>query len=214
VTDDENASFVLEEYAKVIKEEIFAREENFTLNIESSRGEYEVITKPETEKIINLLLTAPNGVMEMSAEIKGLVETSLNLGIVKTEKNSLTLLFSLRSNKESAIHYLEDRLFAYSSLVECEIEKSGFYPPWEYNSNSELQEVYKKIYTDKFGTSPKVEAIHAGLECGVFASQIEGFDCISVGPRMHDIHTAKERLSISSAKDIYEIILKVLKALL
>ena len=213
VTDNENAIKIIEEYADVIKEEIFAREENFALNINNAEGEYEVIKNPDTDKVINLLLCAPNGVMEMSAEIKGLVETSLNLGIVKTDKDSLFLHFALRSNKNSALESLEDRLFAYASVVECEIETSGHYPPWEYNSKSQLQEIYKEKYCEKFGTKPRIEAIHAGLECGVFASQIDGFDCISIGPRMYDIHTTKERLSITSTKEIYEIILEVLKSL-
>ena len=213
VTDNENAIKIIEEYADVIKEEIFAREENFALNINNAEGEYEVIKNPDTDKVINLLLCAPNGVMEMSAEIKGLVETSLNLGIVKTDKDSLFLHFALRSNKNSALESLEDRLFAYASVVECEIETSGHYPPWEYNSKSQLQEIYKEKYCEKFGTKPRIEAIHAGLECGVFASQIDGFDCISIGPRMYDIHTTKERLSITSTKEIYEIIIQTLKAL-
>ena len=213
VTDDESIVRIAEEYADIVKEEISAREENFDLNIDVSNGEYDVINQPETDKIINLLLCAPNGVMEMSAEIDGLVETSLNLGIVKTDVDSLLLHFALRSNKKSALIYLEDRLSAFASAVDCKIETGGHYPPWEYNSKSELQEIYKEKYMEKFGTYPRIEAIHAGLECGVFASQIEGFDCISIGPRMYDIHTTKERLSITSTKEIYEIVSEVLKAL-
>ena len=213
VDDDERVITILNEYAKVIKEEISAREENFALKLDVSQGEYDVVKTPETDKIINLFLCVPNGVMEMSAEIEGLVETSLNLGIVKTENDSLLLHFTLRSNKKSAHLYLEDRLSAFASSVPCKVEKSGHYPPWEYNAKSELQEIYREKYMDKFGTFPRIEAIHAGLECGVFASQINGFDCISIGPEMYDIHTTKERLGITSTKEIYEIILKVLKAL-
>ena len=213
VTGDEKVTELLKSYAEVIKDEISAREENFALQLDVSEGEYDVIKTPETDKIINLFLCAPNGVMEMSAEINGLVETSLNLGIVKTDRENLLMHFSLRSNKKSAIEYLEDRLSAYSSAVPCKVEKSGHYPPWEYNTKSELQEIYKEKYKEKLGAFPRVEAIHAGLECGVFASQIEAFDCISVGPRMYDIHTVKERLSISSTKEIYEIILEVLENL-
>lgn len=203
----------LKEYVDVIKEEISAREENFFLETAVSAGEYEIIKEPKAEKIINLLLCAPNGVMEMSKEIEGLVETSLNLGIVKSDIESLLLHFTLRSNKKSALAFLEERLCALASSVRCKVEKSGHYPPWEYNNSSQLKEIYKEKYKEQFGEEPFIEAIHAGLECGVFASRIEDFDCISIGPRMHDIHTTKERLSISSTKEIYEIILKVLKAL-
>ncbi len=211
--NDEAIITALKEYEAVIKEEIFAREEKFSLELELSDGEYEIIKKPEKDKVINLFLCAPNGVMEMSKEIEGLVETSLNLGIVKTEKESLLLHFTLRSNKKSALAFLEERLSALASSALCNVEKSGHYPPWEYNNSSQLKEIYKAKYKEIIGEEPLVEAIHAGLECGVFASQIENFDCISIGPKMHDIHTTKERLSISSTKGIYEIILEVLKAL-
>lgn len=208
------AAEVLNKYAAVIKDEIASREEGFALEVtDEGLGEYEVISTPQADSIVKLLLLAPNGVMEMSREIEGLVETSLNLGIVKTDKERLLMHFTLRSNKKSALLYLEEKLTAFSSAVDCKVEKSGHYPPWEFNSSSKLQEVYKEKYKEKFGREPRVEAIHAGLECGVFASQIDGFDCISIGPEMHDIHTTKERLGIESTKEIYGIILEVLKAL-
>lgn len=215
VTDNDTAVIsALKEYAAVIKEEIAAREEGFSLEVNSiGEGEYDVITLPDTERLVNLFLLAPSGVMEMSAEIDGLVETSLNLGIVKTDTECLLMHFTLRSNKKSALTFLEEKLTAFASSVECDVEKSGHYPPWEYNGNSKLQGIYKEKYKEKFGNEPRVEAIHAGLECGVFASQIKNFDCISIGPEMHDVHTTKERLSISSTKEIYGIILEVLKAL-
>ncbi len=198
-------------YGDVIKKEIALRESAFSLEIdECGAGDFDVIDARANERIIYALLCAPNGVVSMSAEIENLVETSLNLGILKTHEDSFLLLFALRSNKQSALEALEARLVAFARQLECDIETGGHYPPWEYNDRSQLRELYISKYREKFGQAPSVEAIHAGLECGVFAAQIADFDCISIGPEMHDIHTPKERLSISSTKDIYGIILGVL----
>ncbi|MBE7031225.1 MAG: aminoacyl-histidine dipeptidase [Ruminococcaceae bacterium] len=202
------------DYADIIKEEIAAREGGFEFACERECArECDAIVSPETGKLVHLLLCAPNGVVEMSAEIENLVETSLNLGILKTEADNITLLFALRSNKTSALAFLEEKLYCFAGWVECSVETGGHYPPWEYNEGSTLQELYAEKYAERFGGKPAIEAIHAGLECGVFASRIPGFDCISIGPEMHDIHTTKERLSISSTAAIYDIILRVLKEL-
>lgn len=212
VEDAKTFTAEIEKYTDIIKKEIAERESGFYVEIDTQEdGEYEVITSPECSKLIYLLLCAPNGVIEMSAEIENLVETSLNLGILKTEKECVTVQFALRSNKKSALEFLEEKLKTFASCIDCTIDTNGHYPPWEYNDNSKLQTLYKASFKEKFGFEPAVEAIHAGLECGVFASQIKNFDCISIGPKMHDIHTTSERLSISSTKDIFEIIVEVLK---
>ncbi len=212
--DAEKLIAELKAYADVIKNEITFRESGFELEINSiGQGVYEVIEKPCAKKLIYILLCAPNGVVEMSAEIANLVETSLNMGILKTEEEKMTVAFALRSNKKTAMNFLEEKLDLFFSCVPCTVKKSGHYPPWEYNSNSVLQGLYKEKYKEKFGVEPSVEAIHAGLECGVFASMIEDFDCISIGPRMHGIHTVEEELSISSTREIYEIIINMLEGL-
>ena len=202
----------LTEYANIIKNEIKFREPGFEFEItEGEEGTFDVIDAALKDKIISMLLCVPNGIMEMSAEIENLVETSLNLGILKTEDKLLSANFALRSNKISALRFLEDRLESFADSFGFNSETSGNYPPWEFKSDSKLQSIYKEKYKDVFAKEISVEAIHAGLECGVFASALQGLDCISVGPRMHDIHTTRERLSISSAKAVFEIILEVLK---
>ncbi len=202
----------LREYTKVIQEEIAEREPDFSLEIEVlGEGCYQTMTADLCEKLIYLLLCAPNGVIEMSKEIENLVETSLNLGVLQTEEEEIKICFALRSNKKSALHFLEEKLQVFSACVPCKTRISGQYPPWEFKSDSALQTLYKEAYQQKFGKEIRVEAIHAGLECGVFAAALEGMDCISVGPQMYDIHTTGERLSIASTKAVYEIILDVLK---
>ncbi len=118
---------------------------------------------------------------------------------------------SLRSNKESAMVALENKLNTFFSILPCEFSIFDKYPSWEFNNNSVLQKLYKEIYENETGKTLKVEAIHAGLECGVFASKIKDFDCISIGPTMFDVHTVKERLSVSSTERIFKILLKVLE---
>ena len=107
----------------------------------------------------------------------------------------------------------EEKLLAFTAFAGIESEAFGHYPPWEFRENSELQKVYKAIYKSQFGKEPTVSAIHAGLECGVFASKINDFDCISIGPEMWDVHTVNERLSISSTIMMFELILKLLETL-
>ena len=200
------------QYLKIIKDEITAREEYFDyqINILES-GEFKAINKESANAIIYALECMPNGVLDMSAEIPGLVETSLNLGILTTSENKTELKTSLRSNKMSALSALEDRLKTFFSVLPCEYTTFDKYPSWEFNSNSTLQGLFKEIYEKETGTTLKVEAIHAGLECGVFASKIKDFDCISIGPNMFDVHTVKERLSITSTERTFKILLKVLE---
>ncbi len=201
-----------EEYLDLIKEEISFREPDFCYQIEiSAEDKHLCIEKSTAENVIYSLLCAPNGVVEMSAEIENLVETSLNLGILETNENDVFMTFALRSNKKSALKFLEDKLFTFFSKLSAKIETGGHYPPWEYNSNSTLQTVYKEAFIEQFGCEPKVEAIHAGLECGVFADGIKDFDGIAIGPDIYDVHTVNERLSISSTEKVYNLIIKILE---
>lgn len=197
-----------------IKNEIADREPNFEPEIHVGNvGEFNVFADSITNKIIHTLLCAPNGIVEMSAAINGLVETSLNLGILSTTDDCVSLQFALRSNKNTALTFLEQRLAAFFDNLELQYETFGHYPPWEYKLDSSLRELYCNTYSEMFGKTPMVEAIHAGLECGVFASEINDFDCISIGPEMHDVHTTRERLSISSTQNVYSVIIKILEKL-
>lgn len=203
---------VATEYLEIIKNEIVARESDFDYQINVlGNGEFKGINKESANAIIYALTCIPNGVLDMSAEITGLVETSLNLGILATSENSTELKTSLRSNKMSALSALEDRLKTFFSILPCECTTFDKYPSWEFNNNSTLQGLFKEVYEKETGETLKVEAIHAGLECGVFASKIKDFDCISIGPTMFDVHTVKERLSVSSTERTFKILLKVLE---
>lgn len=196
----------------LIKNEISAREEGFYAEIlPGDTGEFEVYAGETKQKLLFALICVPNGVIEMSAEIDGLVETSLNLGILTDEGESLSICSSLRSNKKSAQRYLKKRLEKLYASAGFGYETSGYYPPWEFNEKSELQWLYSEVYRKITGKPTKTEAIHAGLECGVFSSAIDGADCISVGPQGYGAHTTEERLSISSTRDFFEVIKALLE---
>ncbi len=166
----------------------------------------------ETSKALaGFLIAVPNGVQEMSADIDGLVETSLNLGIMSLNDDTFTAIFSLRSSVETRKEALAEKLCVITSAFGGQLTCTGSYPGWEYNRNSALRELMGKTYTEMFGTEPKQDVIHAGLECGLLGKKIPGLDCVSIGPQMHDIHTPLERLSISSTKRTWEYILEILR---
>ncbi len=201
-----------DEYLNEIKTEICAREEGFCPSVFIGKiDEYEVFAPELQKNIIFALVCSPQGVIDMSKEIDCLVETSLNLCILKTEDDKIFIQYSFRSNKISAIDRIEERMRALYSFIPCEINTFGDYPAWSFNPDSSIQGLYKKCYKEVFDKELKVSAIHAGLECGVFDSAIEGLDCISVGPDMFDVHTVNERLSISSTQKMFSVILKVLE---
>ncbi|MCI5620500.1 MAG: aminoacyl-histidine dipeptidase [Lachnospiraceae bacterium] len=168
------------------------------------------LTVESTKTLIALLAALPNGVQTMSADIPGLVETSLNLGILRLEEDALHLFYSVRSSVGSAKEYLLHRMHVITESMGGSVCESGKYPAWEYRRDSVFREKLIRIYREMFGEAPKVEAIHAGVECGILAGKLPGLDCISMGPDILDIHTPAERLSISSSERMWRFILAVL----
>ena len=191
--------------------EIKEKEPDFQIEIKKENdGEYVCFDTITKDNLLYLLTNAPDGVIKMSEEIEGLVETSLNLGVLSTENSFVSFHYALRSNKENELHLLTEKVLAKGEKARAENEVSGFYPPWEFKNDSPLRELYKECYKEMFNKDITVEAIHAGLECAVFSSTIKDLDCISVGPTMYDVHTPNESLSISSALKTFELLLKVL----
>ncbi len=170
------------------------------------------LTTNATADVISLLCAAPNGVQSYSADIPGLVQTSLNLGVCKLG-DQFNATFSVRSSvnkeKEELIQKLRDLTDFYKGAY----SQTGTYPAWEYRKDSPLRDTMIRVYKQMFGKEPKVLAIHAGLECGLLSDKLPGLDCVSVGPQMHDIHTSRERLDIASTKRTWDFLLEVLKAL-
>lgn len=212
VSDAEDFVKKAEVYFEHLQSEMAEREPDFVpLLSVAEQGDFAVLNGTSRQKVLFLLLHAPNGVMQMSATVDNLVETSLNLGIFHISDDCVDALFSLRSNQSTALSFLEERLLHFAEYLGCKAKISGYYPPWEFCKDSVLQRLYQKVYREMYGKAPIVTAIHAGLECAVFASKIRNLDCISIGPDMKDVHTVNERLSISSTEETYRLLLALLK---
>ena len=164
-----------------------------------------------TERAVCMLTCLPNGVQAMSMDIPGLVQTSLNLGILATEETSLRASFCVRSSVDSQREMLKDRLTCLMEELGGTVEFAGDYTGWQYREDSPLRDRMAEVFREQYGKEPKIEAIHAGLECGVFAGKLPGLDCVSIGPDLFEIHTPRERLSISSVQRIWDFVVEVLK---
>ena len=155
-------------------------------------------------------MAEPDGVQAMSGVVEGLVETSLNLGILKSEDHMLYAYYELRSMIGSAAEYLKERVVAIAEAFGAEAEVSASYTEWEYREESPLRDKMVRVFERMYGRRPEIEVIHAGLECGVLAKKITGFDAVSIGPDMQDIHTTKEKLNIASVGRVWDFVLEVL----
>ena len=173
----------------------------------------EVFTAKDMTRIILALVHMPYGVQKMNTKIEGMVETSLNMGIISTTEDAVKLCYSVRSSISSEKDYLIEKMISLIELLGGECEVSGKYPGWAYQEESMLRDHMVAAYKKLYGEEPILQGIHAGVECGLFASKIEGLDCISIGPQMHDIHTTNEKLSISSVSRTWDLVIETLKGL-
>ena len=172
---------------------------NFTLaSIPPERRR--ALSGEDTRKAVSLLNDYPNGVQAMSADIPGLVQTSLNLGILRLEEGRMELSSSVRSSVAAEKDALCARLEALAAQHGGSFSQRGAYPPWEYRKDSPLRDTMTRVYRELSGREMQVEAIHAGLECGLFSGKMPGLDAVSIGPDLEEIHSTRERMSISSVE--------------
>jgi dipeptidase D len=221
VAQDDSASFagIVDSVTAQIAAELASKDEGFYVHVRKCESEdasaaVKCASFEATRKMAAFLFTIPNGVQAMSNDIKGLVETSLNLGIltynVEDEKGMMLAEFSVRSSIESAKNTLIDKLKCITEIAGGNVEVTGNYPGWKYRVDSPLRKKMIEVYRKMYGEEPKVEAIHAGLECGLLGDKIDNLDCVSIGPDMKDIHTTEETLSISSTKRVWEYLVELL----
>lgn len=160
--------------------------------------------------VIPFLAKVTNGVRAMSKDIPGLVQTSSNLGIIRTEDTKTVITFSLRSSVDAQKQALYSEIESLAKSCNARLYAFGDYPAWEYKKDSRLQVLCKSVYYRQYGKEPEIVAIHAGLECGIFCSKLKGLDCISFGPNLLDIHTSKERMEIASVGRVYQFLIHLL----
>ena len=173
--------------------------------------EADILDFASVSRVIFYLRSVPNGVQDMSQVMHGLVETSLNLGIMELKEDALYTVTSIRSSVGTRKTDLLDRVTGVVELLGGEVEVEGDYPAWEYKQDSALRPQIAKVYEQLYGKEPVFETIHAGLECGLLSDKIKDLDCVSFGPDNFDIHTPKERLSISSTGRVWDFIVEFLR---
>lgn len=211
-SDWDRFSEIVNATAEKIAEELSTKDPDVRIQIkEGDRGNFRCVTIEDTVRAAAFLVSLPNGVQGMSADMPGLVETSLNMGILKGEEGKLCAAFAVRSSVESAKEALIERMAAVVKLAGGSYHVAGGYPGWKYRVDSPLRDKMVALYDRMYGVKPKVEAIHAGLECGLLGSKIEDLDCVSFGPQMNDIHTTEETLSIASTARVWDYLVKLLE---
>lgn len=211
---------VVSELQAEIRNEYAGKEEDITITVKSLSDKPEktaCLDEHSNEKVFNALMNLPNGVQAMSADVEGMVETSLNMGVMTLERKEdgsglLHMKFAVRSSKESAKNYLTHRTIAMVEQMGGCTSISGEYPGWDYRRQSSLRELFIQAYEKLCGETPACEGVHAGVECGLFTGKIPDMDCISLGPNMHNVHTAEEWLDVESVERTWRLLLEVLSS--
>lgn len=173
----------------------------------------QIFSKESTNNVVNYLYLIINGVTSMNMDIKGLVESSLNLGVITTHKDAVEFISSIRSSVRSVKNELYNRLLVTAKINGGNVVSESSYPEWAYNPNSKIRTIFENVYEKLYQKKPHISAIHAGLECGLFAEKFGELDAISFGPNLYDVHTPNESMSISSVQRTWEYLLEILKSI-
>ncbi len=199
-------------FAADLEAEFKHREPNFRITLNEMPEVDEVLDAKSQFSLIYALVGVPNGVVAMSFAMPGLVETSTNLASVKFEgKDRIVVTSSQRSSVESAKTYVMQMVESVFSLAGADVAHSDGYPGWAPNPDSRLLEITVKAYERLFATEPKVRAIHAGLECGLFLEKYPELEMVSFGPTLRGVHSPDERLEIATVPKFWDLLLEVLK---
>ncbi|MBE6588432.1 MAG: aminoacyl-histidine dipeptidase [Ruminococcaceae bacterium] len=202
-----------EKYDAIYKNEFATSDSGICVKAEPAEHCDAAVTAADTKRLLSCLIMLPYHVQEMSADIKGLVQTSLNMGVLKLYSDRLTFSFAVRSSVTSQKEELIRRVRATVEFCGGEVSVHGDYPAWQYAKVSPLRDTVLDSYKRLTGNEGKVVAIHAGLECGLFIEKLPGLDCISFGPDLRDVHSTRERLSVSSTARMYDLVCEILRSM-
>jgi dipeptidase D len=206
---------VVEEFETRIKSEYAAIEPSLAIELAASdtgpKGN-KALSLQETSAVINLILSVPHGVMGMSPDFEGLVETSNNLATIDTNDSSLQILTSQRSSVMSRMDEATTIINAVSALAGADTKSDSEFSPWPPNMQSALLERCQEVYQNVFGQKPTIQSLHAGLECAIIGDKYEGMDMISFGPTMEDPHSPNERLYIPSIAKVWNFMVALLSS--
>jgi dipeptidase D len=215
VPADGKVAFVkaVESEAAGIQAEYRSTEPDLRLDIADGKISGPVWSAALGQRVLLLLNALPHGVLAMSHDLEGLVETSVNLAAVSADQDGVNVLLSIRSSVGSALLAQRRRLRAFAALVSARVEENEGYPAWRPNPESSLLARFQEVHTRMTGKAAELVAVHAGLECGVIGEKFPGMDMISFGPRIEGAHSPDERVNIDSIGPFYELLSETLEEL-
>ncbi|MDN5343740.1 MAG: dipeptidase [Oceanotoga sp.] len=203
-----------DEIVDIIKKEYYKVDKNIRIDFKESKEKFKKVIKNSiTKKIINIINLIPDGVIRMSDEIEDLVETSNNLGIIEIKDKKIYFKSASRSSIESKKDYMHMIFDNIAFLTNSTVQRTAEYPAWQFKENSKIRNVFIDVYKKMYNKDPEISAIHAGLECGLFKEKLGDIDMISFGPNLYDVHTPKEKMSISSVERSWNFLKNILKEL-
>lgn len=203
----------VEALAAALRAEYHVADGHITVTVTETDDGLTPMDAASTERAITLRLCAPNGVVEMSMDVPGLVQTSLNLGRLTSDEASLRASFMIRSSINSQKNAVASRLARLAEALGGQAELDSDYSAWPYRPESPLRDRVAEVFYEQYGEKPRIAALHAGLECGILSGKLPELDCISLGPDLTDIHTPRERLYIASTERTWRLLLGTLKRL-
>ena len=200
----------IREFDATLKNEYAGCDDGVTVSCEAAAADT-AVSAETTSVMLHTLLALPQGVQAMNVDFPGLVQTSLNLGVLRLAEDGLHITFSIRSCIASQKEMLAQRVHAIVEFAGGSVTERGKYPGWQYVRQSHFRDMVLEAYHDITGKDGIIEATHGGLECGLFIEKIPGLDAISMGPEMHDVHSVRERLNAASTERTYELLCEALK---
>ena len=200
----------IRELEGVLKNEYAVTDPDVTLTCAAAETA-KAVSAERTVTLVQALTAMPQGVEAMDTDFPGLVQTSLNMGVVKLGGDGLHIAFSIRSSIASRKLMLAQRVRAVAALAGGTVAERGVYPGWQYKRESQFRDTLLAAYKDLTGKDGVVEATHGGLECGLLMEKIPGLDAVSMGPELHDVHSVRERLSVPSTERTYELVCELLR---
>ena len=201
------------EFLHLMRRELSATEPELLITVDPVDMPEQCMDQESTRRLIFAMQQIPDGMQKMSPEIEGMVQTSLNLGILYTEDNHVSLRYLIRSNTASGKQLVADKVTAFAEYLGGTVTMQSDYPAWEYRKKSKLRETMIRTFEEVYQKAPEVTAIHAGLECGILAGKMMDIDMISFGPTLSNVHTPKESMDVASVQRSWQYLLKVLENL-
>lgn len=211
VSNAEKAVELVSAISAVLQNEYYTPDSGVKAHARKAEFSITPADEDSTRRAVCFMYCVPNGVQYMSAEVPGLVQTSLNLGITYTEEDFLAGSMMLRSSVNTQNKELLEKVTALCNCLGGTVNVNSTYNAWEYRHNSKIRDIMTEAFREIYGEEPVIEALHAGLECGILSGNMPDLDCISFGPDLTDIHTPRERLHIESTGRIWKLLLATLK---